>query len=205
MPQQQKQFVDEQPSYLADNDGFYGLAGRAAFRLDAGLQALAVGGAATSALATGSGGVAGGLSLAHISGAVSAEGQFVTIDAIAVDGDGAGLLSHLEATGLKDGSNFEGVASGLLPVNQVGELMSVSDLAGATPMWLLENDVPFISQVATTSRATKSSEPATSMATATETSWCAPRLANSAPGSFAPDWHLLACILGRFLRRISAS
>jgi hypothetical protein len=96
--------------------------------LDAGLLALYQNASAPAAPSMG----AASLSVAHAPNAISADGKYVTIDAIAADGNGTALLGQLQAIGLQDGASFKGIASGLLPVDQVGALLGVSDLAHAS-------------------------------------------------------------------------
>jgi subtilase family protein len=101
--------------------------------LDAGLLALYQNASATAAPSMGAAslGVASS-GVAHAPNAISADGKYVTIDAIAADGNGAALLSELQAIGLQDGASFKGIASGLLPVDQVGALLGVADLIHAS-------------------------------------------------------------------------
>ncbi|GAB2175797.1 M10 family metallopeptidase C-terminal domain-containing protein [Dongia sp. agr-C8] len=65
-------------------------------------------------------------------GAATADGKFVAIDATAKDGDGAALLKQLEALGLQQGASFGAMAGGLIPVERVGELAGIADLAFAS-------------------------------------------------------------------------
>src|SRR5262249_54268131 len=58
--------------------------------------------------------------------------QYIVIDATAKDGDGAALLTQLNAVGLLEGGSFGGVASGLLPVASVASLLTLSDLSFAS-------------------------------------------------------------------------
>jgi len=95
--------------------------------LDKGLTALASGqGFATASVA-----LNGGLSMS-VAGALSPDGQFVTIDATAIDGDGAALLANLQAIGLQGGASFHAVVSGWLPVSAVSALLNVENLAHAS-------------------------------------------------------------------------
>ncbi|MGC1464341.1 MAG: FG-GAP-like repeat-containing protein, partial [Pseudolabrys sp.] len=64
-------------------------------------------------------------------GSIHGSGQFVTIDATAKDGNGATLLTGLAAIGLQQGGSFGNMASGILPVEQIGALLTVSDLSFA--------------------------------------------------------------------------
>jgi len=100
--------------------------------LDAGLLALYQNGSATAAPAGGAAAGAASLGVAHAPNAISSDGRYVTIDAIAADGNGAVLLAQLQAIGLQHGASFKGMASGLLPVDKVGELLGISDLAHAS-------------------------------------------------------------------------
>jgi hypothetical protein len=101
--------------------------------LDAGLLAWYQNASATAAPSMGAAslGVASS-GVAHAPHAISADGKYVTIDAIAADGNGAALLSELQAIGLQHGASFRGIASGLLPVDQVGALLGVADLIHAS-------------------------------------------------------------------------
>src|SRR5581483_5556799 len=54
--------------------------------------------------------------------AFTPDGQYVEIDAMAKDGDGAGLLGQLQSLGLQQGSAFGNMAGGLLPIAAVAEL-----------------------------------------------------------------------------------
>jgi Subtilase family/RTX calcium-binding nonapeptide repeat (4 copies) len=103
--------------------------------LDAGLLALYQNASATAAASMG----AASLSVAHAPHAISADGKYVTIDAIAADGNGAALLSELQAIGLQHGASFKGIASGLLPVDQVGALLGVADLIHASESGMITN------------------------------------------------------------------
>jgi Ca2+-binding RTX toxin-like protein len=57
---------------------------------------------------------------------------YVTIDAIAKDGDGAHLLADLQAIGLQQGASFGSVASGLIAIDQLGTLSSLDNLRFAS-------------------------------------------------------------------------
>jgi hypothetical protein len=57
-------------------------------------------------------------SVDHFPGSVTADGQYVVIDATATDGNGAALLSELQALGLQGGASFGSMASGFMPVKQ---------------------------------------------------------------------------------------
>jgi Subtilase family len=101
--------------------------------LDAGLLALYQNASAMAAPSMGAASLAVASSgVAHAPNAISADGKYVTIDAIAADGNGAALLSELQAIGLQDGASFKGIASGLLPVDQVGALLGMADLIHAS-------------------------------------------------------------------------
>jgi Subtilase family len=101
--------------------------------LDAGLLALYQNGSATAPPATGAASFgAASFGVAHAPNAISTDGRYVTIDAIAADGNGAALLAQLQAIGLQHGASFKGMASGLLPLDKVGALLDVSDLAHAS-------------------------------------------------------------------------
>ena len=54
--------------------------------------------------------------------------RYVVVDATAKDGNGAALLSQLKALGLQHGSSFGAMASGAIPISQLGALMQVGDL-----------------------------------------------------------------------------
>ena len=69
--------------------------------------------------------------MASASADTTAAPQYVVIDATAKDGDGAALLAALTALGLQQGGSFGSMASGLLPVDQVGALLTLSDLGFA--------------------------------------------------------------------------
>ena len=70
-------------------------------------------------------------SVEQFSGALSRGGDYVLVDATAADRDGAALLTHLQALGLKNGSSFGAVASGWLPVSSVVALADSDNLATA--------------------------------------------------------------------------
>jgi Ca2+-binding RTX toxin-like protein len=57
--------------------------------------------------------------------------QYVVIDATAKDGDGAALLVALAELGLEQGGSFGNMASGLMPVDGIGELLTLSNLSFA--------------------------------------------------------------------------
>lgn len=68
-------------------------------------------------------------SVEQLDSAISADGQWVLVDATAVDRNGAALLASLQALGLKNGSSFGAVASGWLPVSSVVGLAHTDNLA----------------------------------------------------------------------------
>ena len=55
-------------------------------------------------------------------------GQYVVIDATAADGSGSSLLGDLQQIGLIGGSSFGAMASGWLPIDQIGTLAGLSGL-----------------------------------------------------------------------------
>lgn len=63
--------------------------------------------------------------------AISADGQYVLIDATANNGDGAALLAQLQVLGLQGGASFAGAASGWLPIAKIGELVNAGNIAMA--------------------------------------------------------------------------
>ena len=65
--------------------------------------------------------------------------QYVTIDAIARDGNGAALLAQLKEAGLQSGSSFGTIASGLIDVSKVGDLLGIADLAFARESAMMTN------------------------------------------------------------------
>ncbi|WP_380785610.1 pre-peptidase C-terminal domain-containing protein [Sphingomonas sp. R86521] len=67
----------------------------------------------------------------HLDNAITADGKYVLIDTVSKNGDGASLLTELRALGLKGGSSYGAVASGYLPVDQVGALVGTSLLHSA--------------------------------------------------------------------------
>ncbi len=67
----------------------------------------------------------------HLNNAVTADGKFVLIDTVAKNGDGAALLAELRELGLKSGSAYGAVASGYLPVDQIGALVGTNLLQSA--------------------------------------------------------------------------
>ncbi len=101
--------------------------------LDAGLQMLAhaASGATTPLFPT--------VGICHAPNAISPDGQYVTIDAVAADGDGAALLLQLQAIGLQNGGSFKSMASGLLPVDQVDALLGIANLAHARESGWISN------------------------------------------------------------------
>ena len=70
---------------------------------------------------------------------ISSDGQYVLVDATAVDGSGASLLDQLEAIGLLDGSSFGAVASGWLPIDEIEALAGLGDLNFARESPMISN------------------------------------------------------------------
>jgi hypothetical protein len=64
----------------------------------------------------------------QFAGSISANGQYVVIDATAADGNGANLLGDLQQIGLIGGSSFGALASGWLPIDQIETLAGLSGL-----------------------------------------------------------------------------
>ena len=64
----------------------------------------------------------------QFAGSISADGQYVVIDATAADGNGSSLLGDLQQIGLIGGASFGAMASGWLPVDQIATLAGLSDL-----------------------------------------------------------------------------
>jgi Subtilase family len=64
-------------------------------------------------------------------------GGYVTLDTIAIDGDGKGLLLELEALGLRHGASFKHMASGRFPIANLPLLEGVSKLRSAQPFYTL--------------------------------------------------------------------
>jgi len=62
-------------------------------------------------------------------------GGFVAIDAVAADGDGAAFQAKLEALGLVKGANLGAFASGLIPIESLGDVAAMEDLAFARPSY----------------------------------------------------------------------
>lgn len=63
---------------------------------------------------------------------VGSDGRtYVVIDATASDGNGADLLAHLNSLGLQQGSSYGSLASGLLPIDAIGQLSSLANLGTA--------------------------------------------------------------------------
>jgi Ca2+-binding RTX toxin-like protein len=67
----------------------------------------------------------------HLNNAITPDGKFVLIDTVSKNGDGASLLAELRELGLKSGSAYGAVASGYLPVDQIGALVGTSLLQSA--------------------------------------------------------------------------
>ncbi|WP_076071793.1 pre-peptidase C-terminal domain-containing protein [Sphingomonas montana] len=70
-------------------------------------------------------------SVEQIASALTADGKYVLIDTTARDGNGAGLLAELQGLGLKGGSSYGAVASGYIPVDQIGALTGATNLLAA--------------------------------------------------------------------------
>jgi hypothetical protein len=68
---------------------------------------------------------------------VARDEEYVTIDALAIDGDGEGLLLELEALGLRAGAHFKHMASGRFPVANLPLLEGVSKLRFARPYYTM--------------------------------------------------------------------
>jgi hypothetical protein len=58
----------------------------------------------------------------------SIHGKYVTIDAVAKDGNGAELLAELRRLGLADGAFYGGMASGEMPIAKLGALTHLANL-----------------------------------------------------------------------------
>ena len=71
-------------------------------------------------------------SVEQFAGSFSADGKYVLIDTTAANGNGASLLTELQALGLKNGSSFGAVASGWLPVSNIVGLAQTSNLRSAS-------------------------------------------------------------------------
>ncbi|WP_158637945.1 M10 family metallopeptidase C-terminal domain-containing protein [Sphingomonas ginsenosidivorax] len=67
----------------------------------------------------------------HLDNAITADGKYVLIDTVSKNGNGASLLAELQALGLKGGSAYGAVASGFLPVDQIGALVGTTLLQSA--------------------------------------------------------------------------
>jgi Ca2+-binding RTX toxin-like protein len=65
-------------------------------------------------------------------GGVTSDGKYVLIDASAKDGDGALLLTQLQAIGLQDGASFANMVGGALPIGKLDELVGIADLGFAS-------------------------------------------------------------------------
>lgn len=65
--------------------------------------------------------------------------QYVMIDAIAKDGNGAKLLHQLDAIGLQHGGSFGVDASGFLPIASLAALTKIGDLAHASETGMTTN------------------------------------------------------------------
>jgi hypothetical protein len=69
----------------------------------------------------------------------SIDGKYVTIDAVANDGDGARLLGELRRLGLTHGAFYGGMASGEIPIAKLGTMSRLADLGFAQEDALLTN------------------------------------------------------------------
>ena len=61
----------------------------------------------------------------------SIHGKYVTVDAVAKNGNGAELLAEMRRHGLTHGAYYGGMASGEMPIAQVGALTHIVDLSFA--------------------------------------------------------------------------
>ncbi len=75
------------------------------------------------------GGFASSNQIARISGG------YIAIDAVAQDGNGAALLVKLQALGLQSGASFGAFAGGLIALDMLDELSSITSLAFARPVY----------------------------------------------------------------------
>jgi len=66
---------------------------------------------------------------------ISADGQYVTVDAIASDG-ASGLSADLRRLGLEDGATAGTVVSGRLPISSIKDAASLSSLRGMVPSYV---------------------------------------------------------------------
>jgi hypothetical protein len=64
----------------------------------------------------------------QFAGSISANSQYVVIDATAADGNGSSLLGDLQQIGLIGGASFGAMASGWMPIDQIGTLAGLSGL-----------------------------------------------------------------------------
>jgi hypothetical protein len=86
----------------------------------------------------------------------SIHGAYVTIDAVAADGDGAKLLSELRRLGLTHGAFYGGMASGEMPIAKLGTLTRLADLGFAQEDSLVTNKLsPLPPQDATALQSTE--------------------------------------------------
>src|SRR5579872_1620901 len=69
----------------------------------------------------------------------SIDGKYVTIDAVANDGDGARLLGELRRLGLTHGAFYGGMASGEIPIAKLGTMSRLADLSFAQEDALVTN------------------------------------------------------------------
>ncbi|HSZ75555.1 MAG TPA: S8 family serine peptidase, partial [Rhizomicrobium sp.] len=65
--------------------------------------------------------------------------QYVTINTVAKDGDGAKLLHQLEAIGLTQGGSYGVEASGYVPIESLAKLAALGDLSHATESGMVTN------------------------------------------------------------------
>ena len=66
-------------------------------------------------------------------------GEYVVIDAYAVDGTAANVLASLEALGLINGASYANVVSGLLPLKAIPDLAAIEDLRSVSETHVLTN------------------------------------------------------------------
>src|SRR5690242_18220770 len=69
----------------------------------------------------------------------SIHGHYVTIDAVAKDGNGAQLLAELRRHGLTHGACYGGMASGEIAIGKIGALTHAADLSFAEEDALVTN------------------------------------------------------------------
>jgi hypothetical protein len=75
----------------------------------------------------------------QFSGAISPDARYVVIDATARDGNGAALLDQLETLGLLGGGSFGAMASGWMPIDQLGAMASLDDLQFARESMMMSH------------------------------------------------------------------